>query len=280
MTIAILDSGIVYDNDTRRKAALNQGELPLPESSAVYDANGDGVFNVEDYASDSRVDDEDDGRSWLLVGGGDHKTGQDHGGAAFDAMLEWARRRVPGAGAPEWSWSGQVLEPVDGLGFIGQDPGGKENVYVVTGDSGNGLTHGTIAADVIPALVFGGDDPYAGLYAPRRKPIRALGTWLAENANVAAQYRDWVAPGELRALDPPCGTVVRQGVHRIAVSRAADGALHGFSAICPHLGCIVRWNEVEGTWDCPCHGSRFDACDGHVLNGPAASGLDPVDVPD
>ena len=227
-----------------------------------------------------RVDDEDDGRSWLLVGGGDHKTGQDHGGAAFDAMLEWARRRVPGAGAPEWSWSGQVLEPVDGLGFIGQDPGGKENVYVVTGDSGNGLTHGTIAADVIPALVFGGDDPYAGLYALRRKPIRALGTWLAENANVAAQYRDWVAPGELRALDPPCGTVVRQGVHRIAVSRAADGALHGFSAICPHLGCIVRWNEVEGTWDCPCHGSRFDACDGHVLNGPAASGLDPVDVPD
>lgn len=224
-----------------------------------------------------RVDAADGDASWLLVGGEDHKTGQGPDEPPFDALLEWTRARFPFVGAPQWAWSGQVLEPIDGLGFIGRDPGGEENVYVVTGDSGNGLTHGTVAADVIPALIQGRDDPWGGLYDPQRKPIHALGTWLSVNANVAAQYREWVAPGNTRPLERLDGTVVRQGVHRVAVSRAEDGALHAFSAVCPHLGCIVRWNPTERTWDCPCHGSRFDPCDGRVINGPAARGLESLD---
>jgi Rieske Fe-S protein len=175
-------------------------------------------------------------------------------------------------------WSGQVIEPVDGLAFIGPDPGGEENVFIVTGDSGNGLTHGTIAGDLIARLIGGREDPWHGLYDPRRKPLLALGTWLAENANVAAQYGDWAAPGSVRPLAPLEGTVVRQGVHRLAVSRGIDGELYAFSALCPHLGCSVRWNRQERTWDCPCHGSRFDPVDGRVINGPAARGLDAIDA--
>jgi glycine/D-amino acid oxidase-like deaminating enzyme/nitrite reductase/ring-hydroxylating ferredoxin subunit len=238
------------------------------------------LWDTEDpYHYVRRVDDGANGASWLIVGGADHKTGQPPEAAPHADVMAWARERFPAMGDVEWTWSGQIIEPVDGLAFIGPDAGGEENVYVVTGDSGNGLTHGTIAGDLIARLIGGREDPWNGLYDPRRKPLRALGTWLSENANVAAQYGDWLAPGELRALDSIDGTVLRQGVHRIAVSRDAEGALHAFSAQCPHLGCSVRWNSTERTWDCPCHGSRFDPTDGHVINGPAACGLDAIDAP-
>lgn len=227
-----------------------------------------------------RADDEEGDRSWLIVGGEDHKTGQGTGLASFETLFAWTRERVPTAGSPEWTWSGQVLEPVDGLAFIGRDPGGMENVFVVTGDSGNGLTHATVAAELIPDLILGSPGACEALYDPRRKPVHALATWASENANVVAQYRDWIAPGDERPLDPLDGTIVRQGVHRIAVCRGEDGALCAYSAVCPHLGCIVRWNAVERTWDCPCHGSRFDPRDGRVLNGPAARGLERLEVPD
>ncbi|MGN6519598.1 MAG: FAD-dependent oxidoreductase [Dokdonella sp.] len=232
---------------------------------------------VDPYHYVRRVDDES-GASWLIVGGEDHKTGQAPDTAAFERLVEWTRARFPLASAAEWAWSGQVIEPVDGLAFIGHDPGGEANVYVVTGDSGNGLTHGTIAAEVVPALIAGGADPCDGVYDPRRKPLRAAGSWLHENANVAVQYADWVRGGDARPLAPLDGTVVRQGAHRIAVHRDENGELHAFSATCPHPGCSVRWNAIERTFDCPCHGSRFDPCDGRVLNGPAARGLEPIDA--
>jgi len=225
-----------------------------------------------------RVDDADSEASWLLVGGGDHKTGQDDAGTGYGELVEWTRARFPFVGPVEWTWSGQVVEPVDGLAFIGRDPGGMENVYVATGDSGNGLTHGTVAAEVIPALIAGEADPYEGLYDPRRKPLRAMAGWISENANVARQYADWLAPGDAHPLARTEGTVVRQGIHRVAVSRDENGVLHAFSAVCPHLGCAVRWNAAERTWDCPCHGSRFDPVAGRVLNGPASRGLDPLEI--
>jgi len=214
-----------------------------------------------------------DGSTWLMVGGCDHKTGQPSAEAPYAELGAWARERIAGLGDIEWRWSGQVIEPVDGLAFIGRDPGGEDHVYVVTGDSGNGLTHGTLAGGVIAALIAGRDDPWNGLYDPRRSPMHALGTWLSENANVAVQYGDWLARGGIRPLANDDAIIVRSGVHRIAVYRGTDGALRAFSAQCPHLGCSVRWNTIERTWDCPCHGSRFDPVDGRVLNGPAAHPL-------
>jgi glycine/D-amino acid oxidase-like deaminating enzyme/nitrite reductase/ring-hydroxylating ferredoxin subunit len=219
---------------------------------------------------------ERDGTTWLIVGGADHRTGQSKSRRPFRALAAWTRDCIGAGGDIEWRWSGQIIEPVDGLASIGRDAGGEENVYVVTGDSGNGLTHGTIAASVIAALILGREDPYGGLYDPRRSRLRAMNQWLAENANVAAQYRDWLAAGRLRALAYDDATIVRNGLHRIAVYRGVDGGLRAFSAQCPHLGGSVRWNAVERSWDCPCHGSRFDPIDGHVLNGPAAHGLMPL----
>lgn len=219
----------------------------------------------------------------VIVGGEDHKTGQEDDPTAYVRLQQWTREHFPAVTEFTHAWSGQIIEPVDGLAFIGRDAGGMDNVYVVTGDSGNGVTHGTVAGLLIGDLVQGRDNPWADLYDPRRKIVKSVGEWFRENANVALQYRDWVAPGEQRRLDELAlgsGTVVRRGFHRVAVYRDGDGALHAYSARCPHLGCAVRWSATEKSWDCPCHGSRFDASSGRVLNGPAESPLTPFEWED
>ncbi|MFZ5662144.1 MAG: FAD-dependent oxidoreductase [Pseudomonadota bacterium] len=221
----------------------------------------------------------------LIVGGEDHKVGQPEGEAVlepYQALYDWARAHVPGVGALRRRWSGQIIEPVDGLAYIGRDPGHAENVFVVTGDSGNGLTHGTLAGPLIAALVQGEAHPWAELYDPRRKPVRAAREWTRANVNVAAQFLDWLRGGEapdVQALAPGDGAVIRDGIHRVAVHRDSAGHLHAFNARCPHIGCAVHWNARETTWDCPCHGSRFAAATGEVLNGPAPHGLEPVRPP-
>jgi glycine/D-amino acid oxidase-like deaminating enzyme/nitrite reductase/ring-hydroxylating ferredoxin subunit len=212
----------------------------------------------------------------LIVGGEDHKTGQEDDGVDRLRRLEqWARERFP-IGAVEFEWSGQVMEPVDGLAYIGRNPGDKGHIFVATGDSGHGMTHGTIAGILIRDLILGRANEWERLYDPSRKTARSAADYVRENLNVVKQYADYVTPGEVRSEDeirPGEGAVIRQGLKKQAVYRDEAGGLHRASAVCPHLGCIVHWNSLERTWDCPCHGSRF-GIDGSVLNGPAIGGLD------
>ncbi len=222
----------------------------------------------------------DDGEQQLLiVGGEDHKSGQEHDGNERFARLErWMRERFPMAGAVTLRWSGQVMEPVDGIAFIGRNPGGPSNVYVATGDSGMGMTHGTIAGILLTELIVGRNAPWARLYDPARKMLRAPIEYAKENLNVAAQYfEDYLGRGDVDApekLAPGQGAVLRRGLAKIAAYRDYDGKLHEHSAVCPHLGCIVQFDDVEKTWDCPCHGSRFDRY-GRVIVGPANRDLAP-----
>jgi glycine/D-amino acid oxidase-like deaminating enzyme/nitrite reductase/ring-hydroxylating ferredoxin subunit len=216
----------------------------------------------------------------LIVGGEDHKSGQAQDFEPRFAKLErWARDHFPMVGEMTDRWSGQVMEPVDGVAYIGRNPGDK-NVYVVTGDSGNGMTHGAIAGILIVDLIAGRENPWAKLYDPSRKTLKPIvvADYIAENANVAAQLRDYITPGEEAAekIKSGEGALVREGAKKIAAYRDDDGTLHKFSAVCPHLGCVVHWDGAEKTWDCPCHGSRFDAL-GRVLNGPAISDLEPIE---
>ena len=228
-----------------------------------------------------------DAHDLLIVGGEDHKTGQpdeDEGlaEARWQRLVDWASERFPVLGPPRWRWSGQVAEPVDGLAFLGLEPGSNHPVYLATGDSGNGMTHGTLAGVVLSDLLAGRPDEWAALYDPGRVTLRAAAAWARENVNVAAQYADWFkAGGALSADDVPAGggAVLAHGLQRYAVHRDREGALHVCDAVCPHLGCVVRWNAAETTWDCPCHGSRFDA-QGRVVNGPANADLAPVDPAD
>jgi len=222
-----------------------------------------------------RLADATNGEVLLIVGGEDHKTGQgDDLEVRFGRLLEWTRRHFPMAGDIAFRWSGQVMEPNDYMAFIGRNPG-DQNVYIATGDSGHGMTHGTIAGMLIPDLILGVENRWEKLYDPARKTLRSAPGFVKENVNVAAQYRDWVTPGEVSSPDdikPGTGAVMRDGAKKFAVYRDDAGALHIRSAVCTHLYCIVDWNSVEKTWDCPCHGSRFDAY-GRVVNGPAISDL-------
>ncbi len=212
----------------------------------------------------------------LIVGGEDHKSGQADDMDKRHARLErWARKRFPMIEGIAFRWAGQVMESMDGLAFIGKNPGFDDNVYVVTGDTGMGMTHGTIAGMLISDLILEQPNRWEKLYDPSRKPLRAAGKFLKENANVALRYADWVLPGDevsTEEIPPGEGAIVRDGLKKLAIYRDPYGALHQFSAVCPHLGCIVQWNSVERTWDCPCHGSRFDKL-GTVINGPANKGL-------
>ena len=218
----------------------------------------------------------------LIVGGEDHKSGQAADSPQRYRRLEaWARRRFPMMGEVAFEWGGQVMEPADYLGFIGRNPMDDENIFVVTGDSGMGLTHGAIAGMLLADLITGRKNPWEALYSPSRVPIRAAGEMALEDLNMAAQYGDWLTGGDVDSVaDIPAdsGAVVRRGFEKLAVYRDAAGVAHERLAACPHLGCIVQWNPGEKTWDCPCHGSRFDAY-GRVINGPANRDLASAERP-
>ncbi|NCC04548.1 MAG: FAD-dependent oxidoreductase [Proteobacteria bacterium] len=213
----------------------------------------------------------------LIVGGEDHKSGQADDGDQRYANLEgWARERFPMIERIEMRWSGQVMEPVDGLAFIGLNPG-DQNVYIITGDSGMGMTYGTIGGILITQLIVGDPCPWGTLYDPSRITLRASLQYARENINVAVQYFEgYLSSGDVDSpeeIAPGEGAIVRRGIAKVAVYRDEEGSLHERSAVCPHLGGIVGWNTSEKTWDCPCHGSQFD-CYGRVITGPANSDLE------
>ncbi|HYC48766.1 MAG TPA: FAD-dependent oxidoreductase [Thermoanaerobaculia bacterium] len=221
----------------------------------------------------------DRSREFLIVGGEDHKTGQaDDADKRFEALEAWTRERFPMVEDVALRWSGQIMEPVDAMAFIGRNPGGT-NVYIATGDSGNGMTHGTIAGMLLTDLIAGRENAWATLYDPARKSLRAAMEFTRENLNMAAQYADHLTPGDVGSVEeiaPGEGVILRRGFRQIAAYRDEQGNLHEHSAVCSHLGCIVAWNSTEQSWDCPCHGSRYDKLTGQVLNGPAITGLTPA----
>jgi glycine/D-amino acid oxidase-like deaminating enzyme/nitrite reductase/ring-hydroxylating ferredoxin subunit len=218
-----------------------------------------------------------DAHDVLIVGGEDHKTGQqDDGNKRFGALERWTRHRFPMVEGIEYRWSGEVMEPIDGLAFIGGNPLDAKNVFIATGDSGNGMTHGTIAGILLTDLILGRKNEWESIYDPSRITLKALPEFAKENLNVAAQYTNLALAGDVESEDeirPGGGAILSRGLNKVAVYRDPYGEIHELSAVCRHLGCIVNWNTLENTWDCPCHGSRYDAL-GKVIQGPANSDLE------
>ncbi len=218
-----------------------------------------------------------EGGHLLVVGGEDHKTGTEKDAeGAFRRLEDYARGRF-GDRPIAYRWSGQILETVDGLPYVGKAPH-SGHTYVATGYSGNGITHGTMAGMLLSDLALGRENPWASLYDPGRiKPVASAKDFVAENASVAAHFvgdrlKKPEAPG-LEQVPPGEGRIVRRGSEALAAYRDEAGSLRVCSAVCPHLGCLVQWNNAERTWDCPCHGSRFET-DGEVINGPALRSLE------
>src|SRR5690606_4844717 len=163
----------------------------------------------------------------------------------------WTRLKFPMAGEVLYRWSGQVWEPMDSLGYIGRNPGDAREVYIVTGDSGHGMTHCTIAGMLITDQIMGRVNPWEKLYDPARTSLKSAGEYLKENLNVAAQFKDYVTPGEIddpNQVMPGTGRIMRRGASKVAVYCDQDGVRHECSAVCTHMGCIVNWNQVESSW--------------------------------
>jgi glycine/D-amino acid oxidase-like deaminating enzyme/nitrite reductase/ring-hydroxylating ferredoxin subunit len=217
---------------------------------------------------------------YLIVGGADHKSGEaDDADLRFEALEAWARNLIPAIQDETHRWSGQVLDTIDYAAFIGRNPG-DENIYVHTGDSGQGMTHGVVGSLINSALIAGQDPKWREVYEPTRKTPSAISNYLRENLTVVKNFAEYLAPGELNSLDelkPGHGAIVRVGLTKIAAYRDSKGTLHARSAACTHVGCHLHWNSFEICWDCPCHGSQF-AVDGTPLNAPAISPLAQVKI--
>jgi glycine/D-amino acid oxidase-like deaminating enzyme/nitrite reductase/ring-hydroxylating ferredoxin subunit len=225
----------------------------------------------------------------LIVGGEDHKTGETNDGSyeeRFGTLETWTRKRFPIENI-KYKWSGQVMEPMDSLAFIGHNPGNNsKNLYIATGDSGNGITHGTIAGMILSDSILGRHNPWQDLYDPSRQ----IQTYTTTQGNEASSLPSSSSEGkqqeeqqqQVEATSPPFSNILdslssEQGTvledKKITVYKDKTGNSHTYSAVCTHLGCTVAWNSLEKSFDCPCHGSRFSNR-GKVINGPANANLE------
>lgn len=217
----------------------------------------------------------------LIIGGEDHKTGMlEDTESRFGRLAAYCRDHFD-VDTIETRWSGQILEPIDGLPYIGLSPMSK-HFYISTGYTGNGMTFGTIGGMLTSDLILGHKNKWADLYdASRVKPKASAFSFINENKDYPlCMIKDRIKPAEAQSIDevkPGEGKIVAHHGEKVAVYHDTNGAIFAVSPVCTHMGCLVHFNNAEQSWDCPCHGSRF-AVNGEVMNGPAVTALKPVDL--
>jgi Rieske Fe-S protein len=218
---------------------------------------------------------------YMVVGGCDHKVGQEDTTGRFGELETWTRERFPSAGSVDYAWSGQIFDPVDYMAFIGLDPGTK-HTYIVTGDSGNGLTHGVIAGRLLADEIESKPNDWSSIYNPKRMAsiVKSAGSMLAHDLQINAQYKRFLQSdiADIEDIANGEGGVMNNSKtgKPTAIYKDDKGKTHKFSALCPHMKGVVCWNRTEKSWDCPVHGSRFSK-DGVQLIGPAKGNLQPMD---
>ncbi|MGI5218133.1 FAD-dependent oxidoreductase [Nocardia sp. CA-290969] len=222
-----------------------------------------------------------DGRRLLIVTGEHMRPGTASTADGFERLAGWARTHFP-VDSLDYHWGAQDNTTSDGIPYIGRFHPGTRHVYVSTGFGGWGMTHAVMGGRLLAAELAGEPLPWARIYDPRRlHPKVEAGTLLKSGLEVGRHLvGDRLAPGTFvdtaADLPPGSGAVMRRSGRRCAVYRDTDGELHTVSAVCTHLGCVVAFNDAETSWDCPCHGSRFDI-DGKILEGPATEPLEQID---
>jgi glycine/D-amino acid oxidase-like deaminating enzyme/nitrite reductase/ring-hydroxylating ferredoxin subunit len=255
-------------------------EMPFPTDALFWD-----MADPYHYIRMQRIE----GRTVLIVGGEDHKVGEtDDTATPFERLEDYVLSHFDReVSATDYRWSGQIVESVDGLAYVGRNAL-SSRIFVATGYSGNGMTYATLAAMVLADQLQEKENQWSDLLdATRIKPIASAKAFVAENVDFPKTLvRDRIPLPGLEALgeiSPGEGRVLSVRGNRLAVYRNGNGELAAVSAVCTHLGCLVRWNTTDKSWDCPCHGSRFDP-HGRILNGPAIVGLEarplPIDEPE
>jgi glycine/D-amino acid oxidase-like deaminating enzyme/nitrite reductase/ring-hydroxylating ferredoxin subunit len=222
-----------------------------------------------------------DGEPYLILGGEDHKTGHGDPEKAFKNLEDYARKYFKVKSVP-FKWSAQYYIPADGLPYIGQMPAGDEKIYIATGFNGNGMQFGTLSAIIIADTILGKDHQHAELFsASRVKPIAGFTDFVKENADVAYHFiADRFSAEEidsLKEIKPDTGMLVDFKNQKLAIYKSKTGEITALNPVCTHAKCIVNFNSEEKSWDCPCHGGRFDI-NGKVLTGPPRGDLQQVQL--
>lgn len=222
-----------------------------------------------------------DGEDLLILGGNDHKTGHEDADKTFEKLEAYARKYY-NFSSVKYRWSSQYYVPVDGLPYIGQMPFAAKGIYCATGFNGNGMMLGSVSAILLADLIRGNENRYSRLFDPSRvKPVDGFSEFVKENADVAYHFvADRLKIHEtdsVKRVSPGDGKVVEIDGKKMAVYRDDGGEIHLLRPVCTHAGCIVAWNGSERTWDCPCHGARYDT-DGNVLTGPATKNLEKIEL--
>ncbi|MBD1362250.1 FAD-dependent oxidoreductase [Mucilaginibacter sp. ZT4R22] len=222
-----------------------------------------------------------DGKKYMIVGGEDHKTGHDDPEAAYETLEQYVRQYYDVAEV-SFKWSSQYYVPADGLPYIGKLPAGYDNMYIATGFNGNGMTFGTISGKMISDAILGKENEYFALFSPSRiKPVAGFMEFVKENADVAYRFiADRLTADSidsLKEIEAGTGSIVKYQGEKLAVYKDAEGKVTALNPVCTHAKCIVCFNPAETSWDCPCHGGRFDI-DGKVLTGPPRTDLQKVTI--
>lgn len=211
---------------------------------------------------------------WTIVSSGSWRTGENPGGQ-YETLVRKAAEMFPGA-RPVAKWSAEDCVTQDRLPFVGHYGPRSQNLYVATGFGKWGMTLSMASALILTDMILG-RAPGLGLFSPRRTPIhalRALGDDLVASAKGLARHLKPPA-GAFDDLGPGEARIAELDGRKWGAYRDPAGEIHAVSATCPHLGCVVSWNPDDLSWDCPCHGSRFDI-HGNLLDGPAAVDLPPL----
>ncbi|UPL03143.1 hypothetical protein LCI18_014077 [Fusarium solani-melongenae] len=229
------------------------------------------------YVRLTACDDKDD---YLIVGGCDHKVGQEDTTTQSQQLENWTRDRFTQAGKVDYRWSGQIFEPVDFMAFIGKNQG-NDHIYIVTGDSGDGLTHGVLAGRLIADEIDGVENSWASVYSPKRlvSITKSLPSMVAHDLQINTQYKRFLQSdiSDIEDLGLGMGGVLNQtGSKPMAIYKDEEGDVKKFSALCPHMKGVVCWNTTEKSFDCPVHGSRFSR-EGICVMGPSKGNLQPID---
>ena len=210
----------------------------------------------------------------LLFGGSGHRTGQNAEGGNYGRLLRRAGFLYPQASV-RTMWSTQDCITADGVPFIGEYAPSMPHVFVACGFNKWGMTGAMVASSLLADRITGRENPFAPVFSPRRFPVRASAGQLMEDGAQSAAGLTRQAlhlPGRtLDSLSPGQGGLVRYNGKKVGAYKDEQGRVYLVSSRCPHLGCELQWNPEEKTWDCPCHGSRFDFR-GRLLDTPARRG--------
>ena len=269
----LLDRGLFFTRMEAARSYLVAARIRGEPPDGMFITGGSPSRSLRGYRAG--------GESWLLVGGEGHLIGSDEAQPArYEALERFAREHFDVIDVP-YRWSTQDGMPSDKLPYIGPYIPKSSHLFVAGGFQKWGMTNATIAATLLADRLTGRENPYASVFDPNRITVRS--------APQVAKAQLWVARHMIgdrlsyaqvgSAQDVPAGEarVVRAGLGKIGVFRDEQGVAHGVSLRCTHLGCLVHFNAAERSWDCPCHGSRFDI-DGDVIAGPATRPLERRDA--